>query len=90
VWGQGITVPIIRFVKYLVRRFGWVDAQSPQHVEGVLDLWGKLIPQLKGGITIGCCQGSNEWRFEGLNGPFGGVNTMVMGFDNLQLAVVLG
>jgi hypothetical protein len=47
---------------------------------------------LEGEITIGCCQGSNdnEHPLEGLNGPFGGVNTMVMGFNNLQLAVILG
>jgi hypothetical protein len=89
-WGKGITVPIVRSVKYLIHQFGWVDAQSPQHVEGVLDLWGKPVPQLEGEITIGCCQGSNERRLEGLNCPFGGVNTMVMWFDNLQLAVILG
>ncbi len=53
-------------------------------------MWGKPIPQLEGEITIGCYQGSNERPLEGLNGLFGSFNTMVMGFDNLQLAVVLG
>jgi hypothetical protein len=52
-------------------------------------LQGKSIPQLEGEITISCCKGSNECRLECLNGLFGGINLMVMGFDNLQLAVVL-
>jgi hypothetical protein len=64
--------------------------QSPQHDEGVLNLRGKSIPQLEGEITICCRKGCNERRLECLNCAFGGINSMIMGFNNLQLAVVLG
>ncbi len=58
--------------------------------QAVLDLRGKSILQLEGEITIGCHEGCNERRLECLNRTFCGIDLMIMGFDDLQLAVLLG
>ncbi len=47
------------------------------------NLWGKLIPQLERKFAIGGSKCTNEVCLERLNGALGGINMMVVGFNQL-------
>jgi hypothetical protein len=45
-----------------------------------------MVPQLEGKICIGCAEPTDEVVFERLNGAFGRICAMIVGFDKLDLA----
>ncbi len=61
-----------------------------QHVEGVLDLWGKSIPQLKWEITVSSSKCCNECSFKRLDCAFGSVDGVIVWLHDLEFAFVLG
>ena len=48
-------------------------------------MWEKLIPELKGTELVNGGKGSNEMFFEGCNGSFSGVDTMIVWRDELNV-----
>jgi hypothetical protein len=53
-----------------------------------LDLGGKSIPQLEQELAVRSCQSSYERRFDHLNRSLSGIHPIIMGFNNLQFAIV--
>jgi hypothetical protein len=73
----------------LICRAGRVDARCPHHIEGVHDLGGQLIPQLEWKVAVCCGEGHDESVLECLDHPFHDIDAVVVGFDELQFAIVL-
>jgi hypothetical protein len=54
-----------------------------QHVEGVLDLHGKSIPQLQWEITVSSSKCCNELSFKCLDCMFGSIDVVIMWLHDL-------
>ncbi len=61
-----------------------------QHVEGVLYLWGKVIPQLGWEITVHISKCHNKCCFKHLDHTISGVDVVIMWLYDLELAFILG
>ena len=56
----------------------------------ILNLTGHLVPKLNGEVHVGGSESTIETILEGLNGPFSGIDTVIAGFDELELAFLWG
>jgi hypothetical protein len=59
-----------------------------QHIEDVLDLEGKSITQFKQEFDVCSLQSIYERRFKHFNRLLSCIHSMIVGFNNLQLAIV--
>ncbi len=89
-WGKTVSVPILCAIQNLVCQHCGINTQCVQHVDGVLDLRGKSIPQLEWELAVCSPHSSNERRFEHFNRLLGGIHSMIVGFNELQVAIVFG
>ena len=55
-----------------------------------MNLRGHLVPKLNGEVHLGGTKSPNETILEGLNGVLGGVDAVIAGFDELELAFLRG
>ncbi len=62
----------------------WIDSQSPEQVDGILNLRGKFVPKLDQEVGVGCAEHTNEAIIEGLDGSFGSINAMIVWLDELE------
>ena len=87
--GKGIPVPVIRSIHGFICRHSGVDPGFAHQVETRLDLRCEFVPQLDGKVHVCCGQGRNECILKCLDGPFGHVHTMIVWFEELQVAIIL-
>ena len=76
-------------IQLMVHRFGGVDAQCSDEVEGDAGLDGKLIPQLEWEIHVCCAQATDEVVFECLNCVFCRIDLVVVRLHKLPFAIVI-
>ena len=89
-WCHWVFVPVVAVaIQLMIRRFGGVDAQCSDEVEGDAGLDGKLIPQLEWEICVGSAQATNEVVFERLDCAFCRIYSVVVGLHKLSFAFVL-
>ena len=87
---HGVRIPIIFCsVQLLICRNVGSDARAPKDVACDDGLLRQMIPQLKWEIWISGAKAANKMVFERLNRSFGGVDAMVVRFDELDRAFVL-
>ncbi len=79
-----MTVPVIQALKGFIRRHVWLDAQSAQEVDGILNLGHKFIPQLDGEVYICGAKGANEPVLESLDGVFCRIDSVVVQLNKLK------
>jgi hypothetical protein len=88
--GTWETVPIVWTVYGFVCENGGIDARRAQHVEGGLNLWYEMIPQLQRKIAIVFGKRTDEVCFKCLNHAFGGIDSVIIGLDKEIVALLLG
>ena len=55
-----------------------------------MHLGSEFVPQLDGELAIGCAEGTDESILERLNGSLGGVDSVVVWFDQLKCYLLRG
>ncbi len=85
-----VSIPFVRPFKGFVCGAVGVYAQLAEEIDGVLDLRSKFIPQLDGKIAIGRAKRTDELIFECLHCPLSGVDTMIMGLNELEADLLWG
>ncbi len=53
-------------------------------------MWSEAIPELERKLTVCCGKGTYKVVLKGLNGAFGGIHTVVVGFHEEEIALILG
>ena len=87
-WCPWIPVEVVGAFQNFIRRFCRINAGGAKHVEGVLCLREEFVPQLGREITICGAEPGNEVVFEGLDGSFCGIDTVLVGRYKLPFDVL--
>jgi hypothetical protein len=53
-------------------------------------LWSEAISELERKLTVCCGKGTDKGILEGLNGAFGGIHMVVVGFLEEEITLILG
>ena len=87
---HGVRIPIIFCsVQLLICRNVGSDARAPKDVACDDGLLRQMIPKLKWEIGVSGAKAADKMVFECLNGPFGGIDAMVVRLDELGRAILL-
>ena len=84
-----IPVEIVGAFQNFIRRFCRINAGGAKHVEGVLCLREEFVPQLGWEISVCGAETGDEVVFEGLDGSFCGIDTVLVRGYKLPFDVLL-
>ena len=88
-WCHGVGVPIVFCaVELFVGGDVRIDVGLPENIASDCCLVCQVVPQLEWKLWVCCAHAADEVIFEGLNGPLGCIDAVIVWFDELHIAVV--
>ncbi len=83
-WHHQVSVPVVWAFEGFIRGNIGLDSRSVQQVDCILNLWGKLIPQLNREVDIRGAKGAYESDLDCLDGVLRGVNAVIVWLHKLE------